>query len=133
MSVDILLVEILGCCLVALFLACGSTRLSATRLGIRYSGCHCSASPDTLSISQMYIDFSAVCWPPGTSFPRHFIQLALVFANQHAPNSLSIICQFRIPKPGDNGICFVSFNICDAGRQSWDLGWWPSEGCWPLL
>jgi len=52
------------------------------------------------------------------------VLLALVFANQHAPNSLSIICQFRIPKPGDNGICSVSFNISDASRHGWDLGWW---------
>lgn len=53
----------------------------------------------TLSISQMYYISISVC----------ATLLALVFANQHAPNSLSIIWQFHWP--GDNGICCVSFNI----------------------
>lgn len=53
----------------------------------------------TLSISQMYSISISVC----------ATLLALVFANQHAPNSLSIIWQFHWP--GDNGIFCVSFNI----------------------
>jgi len=63
---------------------------------------------------------------PAACDSQSSVLLALVFANQHAPNSLSIICQFRMPKPGDNGICSVSFNISDASRQrAGDLGrWW---------
>lgn len=85
------------------------------------------AESQPLSISQMYIDFSRRLFVSLRS-----VLLALVFANQHAPNSLSIICQFRIPKPGDNGICFVSFNISDASRQteSWDLGWGATRRLW---